>query len=118
VENRLSFRHMNLSFNKISGPSVFCEKQIPTFEHDLYSPDFVPCKVFLLSKMISYLKENHFQSNEYNHKKTAVLSTALSQNGPRGCFKARMAFMKLHVASEGKYFDAKNIHNNCIHKLQ
>lgn len=59
--------------------------------------------------MRSYLKENHSQSNEDNHKKTAELSTALSQNEHRGCFKAWMACMKLHVASQGKYFDAKNM---------
>jgi len=59
--------------------------------------------------MRSYLKENHFPSNEDNHTKTVELSTALSQNDPRGCFKAWMACMKLHAASEGKYFDAKNM---------
>jgi hypothetical protein len=57
--------------------------------------------------MRSYLKGNHFQSNEDNHKKTAELRTALSQNDPRGCFKAWMAC--IHVASEGKYFDAKSM---------
>jgi hypothetical protein len=59
--------------------------------------------------MRSYLQENHIQSNEDNHKKTVELSTALSQNDLRGCFKAWMACMKLHVASEGKYFDVKNM---------
>ena len=59
-------------------------------------------------------KENHFPSNEDNHKETVELSTALSQNDPRGCFKAWMACIKLHVASEGKYFDAKNMEDTII----
>jgi hypothetical protein len=59
--------------------------------------------------MRSYLKENHFKSNEHNHKKTAKLSTALLQNDPRGYFKAWMACMKLYVVSEVKYFDVKKM---------
>jgi hypothetical protein len=59
--------------------------------------------------MRSYLKENHSKSNEDNHKKILELLTALSQNDPRGYFKAWKACMKLHVASDRKYFDANNM---------
>lgn len=85
------------------------KKKIPTLEYALYSPDPAPYKFFLFPNVRSYLKENHFQSNEGNHKKTSEILTELSQNDPREYFKAWKACTKLHLASDRKYFDVNNM---------
>ncbi|GFW22482.1 putative mariner transposase [Trichonephila clavipes] len=102
--------------NALSVKRYLADKHTPVLEHAPYSPDLVPCDLFLFPKIKSALKGTRFESMEAVKQKTAELLKALTKEDFQHCFDQWKKRMERSVVWTGKeekekWNDKKRVEN-------
>jgi len=102
----LIIHHNNAVVHSSFKVSQFLAKNNMTvIPHPPYSPDLVPCDVFLFPKLKLRMKGQTFDTNEEIQEESQRVLDTIPKRDFQGCFQARQKHWDRCIHAKGEYFE-------------